>query len=270
MVRWIIQENLNSHRNYLDLVQTLEELNIDYLIMAEKAGTFEVLDPETQCFAENTTAVILDFIKNHSIMVYGGKRFVNHAMQWNLRPGSFLNDNFDFTQLKKIYGTQLLNPDFVVGDLFELEPTWDEFFIRPTGNNKLFTGMKISKKDFKAWQISEKEHPQSLYKGKPLMISPLQEIQAEYRFFVVDGRIASGSSYKMNDTFKTGELPDQAVIDYANQMIAHFELSKAYVMDIAKTPKGHKIVEFNNLNCSGFYENDIKAIVNAIQNLEEK
>jgi len=269
-MRWLVQENLNSQRNYLDLVHTLKELNIPYLVLAERSGSqrFEILDEISGGYIENTDEILQRFIQNQFVMIYGGKKFIDMADVWGLSPGSFSNENFDFVALKNIYGDELLNPDFITGELFHLDPVWDEFFIRPTGNNKLFTGTKMSKQEFITWVEDERKKASTKYEGKTIMISPVKQILAEYRLFILNNNVVSASSYMVDGVFRTGVKPDNEALGYAKQMIHHFELSKAYVMDIAKTNDGYKIVEFNNLNSSGFYENDIKAIVHAIQSLQ--
>ena len=269
-MRWLVQENLNSERNYLDLVRTLNELNIPYLVLAERAGSgrFEVLDEISGSYIENTDESLQQFIENQPVMIYGGKKFIDMASVWGLSPGSFSNEDFDFVTLKNIYGNNLLNPDFITGELFQLAPVWDEFFIRPTGNNKLFTGTKMTKMEFITWVEDERKKASSKYEGKTIMISPVKQILAEYRLFIVNNSVISASSYMVNGVFKTGVKPESEALEYAKRMIHHFELSKAYVMDIAQTNDGYKIVEFNNLNSSGFYDNDIKAIVHAIQSLQ--
>lgn len=44
-----------------------------------------------------------------------------------------MNDQFEFEVFQQVLGDELLNKDFMVGDLWELNPIDEEFFIRPTG-----------------------------------------------------------------------------------------------------------------------------------------
>jgi hypothetical protein len=263
-MRWLVQENLNSYRNYIDMLDTLTTLNVEFLVISmQKDGKLTVIDTETKIPLIDSSTLISNFTVGYPVMVYGSKGFADAAVTMELKPGSFMTDNFDFKILKEKFGTHLLNYDFLTGDLFSLVPPWQEFFIRPTGNNKLFTGTKITLKDFTAWQ--EREFMESArYHGKSLMASPLQIILSEYRFFVVKGNVVAHSSYMVNGVFDSSGVLQTDMLSYLYEVIKLFTVADAYVIDIASTPDGFKIVEFNNLNSSGFYSCDISSIVQAI------
>jgi hypothetical protein len=265
-MKWLIQENLNSERNYLDVVEALIDLQTEFLIINLNHHMLSVVDFETKTIVENSDTIIDEFIKDAKVMVYGGKLLVDKTTSLHLKPGSFLNEDFDFTNLLKIYGSHLLNNEFNIGTLHSLQPPWEEFFIRPTGNNKLFTGLKMNISEFDAWK--EKELLSTWkYESNILLVSTAKEILSEARFFIVDKKIAAYSSYMENNTFNKNEMVSAEMIAYAESMVLFHSLAEAYVMDIAQTPIGFKIVEFNNINCSGLYNCNIKHIVTAINNL---
>ena len=48
-------------------------------------------------------------------------------------------------------------------------------------------------------------------------------------------------------------------------MIKLFELNKGFVMDLALTENGWKIIECGCINCAGFYEADMQTLLMAIE-----
>jgi hypothetical protein len=50
-------------------------------------------------------------------------------------------------------------------------------------------------------------------------------------------------------------------------MIQTWRPAQAFVMDIADTPDGPKVIEINNINSSGFYACDPQSIIVALESL---
>jgi len=267
-MKWLIQEFINSGSNYQRMVQALDSLSIDYLIVSiDQNNKLWVVEKESKTFLDDSQLILEEFISNSDVMVYGSKTFAIIAQNMNLNPGSFMTDNFEFEVLREQFGKELLNYEFMVGDLFSLEPAWDSFFIRPTGNTKLFTGMAITLPEFNEWRERESV-PNSRYQGAKLMIAPTCKIDAEYRFFVVDGKIVTGSSYKVRESIDTSVNPSKEIVEYTKRMVDLFPLARAYVIDIAETPDGYKIIECNNINSSGLYNCDEYEFIKAINNMK--
>jgi hypothetical protein len=101
-----------------------------------------------------------------------------------------------------------------------------------------------------------------------VMIAPLQDIFCEYRLFVVDKKIVTGSLYKLRDQVIYNSLIDETVIEFANKMIEKWTPDRAFVLDVAVTSEGHKIVEVNNINSSGFYASDLAKFIMAIEDMK--
>jgi len=267
-MKWLVQELLNNSSNIIRISNALEKCSVDYLMVrVNNDNSLSVIDKETKIPLNNSEKVLQEFILKEKVMVYGSKTFAKIAKDMELEPGSFMNDNFEFEVFKRELGNELLNNEIVIGELSTLYPISEEFFIRPTGNTKLFTGMTITKEEFWGWQ--ERENIEgSPYIGQSLMISPIQRIKAEYRFFVVNQKVITGSSYKVDDKINSSRKPTAEIIGYAEQIVDKFPLAKAFVIDIAETEKGLKVVEYNNINTSGLYGCDEVAFVRAINELD--
>lgn len=267
-MKWLVQEFLNNSSNIIRILNALEKCSVDYLLVrVNKDNSLSIIDKENKMPLDNSKKVIQDFILNEKVMVYGSKTFANIAEGMGLKPGSFMNDKFEFEVFQRELGNELLNNEIIIGELSTLYPIDEEFFIRPTGNTKLFTGMTVTKKDFLDWQERENRED-SPYIGQSLMITQLQSIKAEYRFFVVDQKIITGSSYKVDDKINSSCKPSDEIMEYVVQIVDRFPLAKAFVIDIAETNKGLKVIEYNNINTSGLYGCDEIAFVRAINKLD--
>lgn len=266
-MKWLIQEFLNDVSNMIRMINALDECTTEYLLVrVNKDKTISVIDKESKTPLDNSEEVLQSFIADEQVMIYGSKTFAEIADTMNLKPGTFMNEQFEFDVFHKKLGNELINKNFTIGELSTLRPTAENFFIRPTGNTKLFTGMVITKKDFLDWQ--ERENiDSSPYIGQSLLIAPLRVIRAEYRFFVVNQEVITGSSYKVDGKFDSSVKPTAEIIKYAEKIVEKFPLSKAYVLDVAETDEGLKVVEYNNINTSGLYGCDEVAFVKAINAL---
>lgn len=268
-MKWLVQEFLNNNSsNIIRISNALDTCFVDYLLVrVNKDHSLSVIDKVKKIPLDKSEEIIQSFIFNEQVMIYGSKAFSKIAKDMKLKPGSFINDRFEFDVFQRELGNELLNNEIVIGELSTLNPLGEEFFIRPSGNTKLFNGMTVTRKDFLDWQERENREG-SPYIGQSLMIAPLQRIAAEYRFFVVNQKVITGSSYKVGDKFDCSLKPSAAIMRYTEQIVDKFPLAKAFVIDIAETEKGLKVVEYNNINTSGLYGCDEVAIVRAINALD--
>jgi hypothetical protein len=100
--------------------------------------------------------------------------------------------------------------------------------------------------------------------------SPVKDIYREARFFVVDGKIATQSTYKVGSKVHyTAEVPPN-MLEYADRMIKIWQPARAFVIDIALTDdkEPEKIIEVNCINSAGFYAIDMQRFVGAIENMD--
>lgn len=266
-MKWLVQEFLNSGSNIRRVSSALDSSHTQYLLIRlNKDNTLTVIDKENLLPLEQSDDIISNFIAGEKIMVYGSKAFSEKAVAMDLSPGSFMNGKFVFDVLREKLGEELLNFHFTTGELWDLKPTEDRFFIRPTGNTKLFTGTVVTAAEFCTWQENE-TRGSSPYDGEILIMSKVQEIHEEYRFFVVNNKIVTYSHYQTNGNFDKEKIPSVELVAYANKIIHHFPLANAYVLDIAVLEEGFKVIEYNNINSSGLYGCNENLFVQAINEL---
>ena len=143
----------------------------------------------------------------------------------------------------------------------------EEYFIRPSLDDKQFSGTVMKPKEIIEWFKSMMESGPGSYYMHPdtdIVISVPKNIQAEWRWFIVDGKIISGSMYRAHGQMQLKHETDPQVVKEA-QLLADIWLPcDCVVMDTALVGDEVKVLEFNNINSSGFYDHDISAVFDAI------
>lgn len=205
---------------------------------------------------------------NQKIMFYGSTRLVEIAENLPVKPGVFYNKNwFD---PKNWVGKRhdLLNESQSYMTVGDLRKTWinEPIFIK-SADPKVLTGMVLEGVNDQEWWTNEYDH---LKDEDRLVISPVQKIIREWRFFIVNGIVVTGSQYKHDGVLRIREPISDEVWDQARRMAQEWLPSPNIVMDIALMWNGtYKVVEFNAPQCSGFYASPILPWLNAISELYE-
>lgn len=266
-MKWLVQEFLNHNESVEKMMKGLESEGREYLLVRlNKDDSITVLDKETRVPLDDGEKLLDSFIESGQVIGYGSKRFDATLRRMEVHPGSFMNERFEMSYIRERIGGELLNPEFIVGELQYLNPEWETFFIRPTGGTKLFGGMVVSQSDFQEWQERE-DHTGSHYRGQTLMMAPLKDIEAEYRFFVVEGKVVTGSSYRIAGRLDTTRVPPIEVTRHAQAMVDKFQIAQAFVIDIAETNEDMKIVEYNCFNTAGLYRCSPQDIIRAVEQM---
>lgn len=150
---------------------------------------------------------------------------------------------------------------------FESDTTADEedyWFIRPVKDLKEFSGTVAQVADIKNWMCSPKSGNFSFGDDTLIMLSPTKKIYSESRFFVVGGKVVDGSYYRMGGRLMSHHITQPELYALAQEIADKWLPHECCVMDLADTDQGVKVIEFNTINSSGFYDHDVKKIVNAM------
>jgi len=287
---WIVQNNLYNEDGYVRFINALKRLDVDYLIVKPVPFTNKILPADYDSWEEDFDSTPeLEIDPNQKIMICGATSLSRIAKAKGWTPGTYLNDNFDFSKWRDGFGKEnILNGDATVGTIRNIQINHgDHYFLRPVHDTKSFSGVTMSKYDLDDWlksigQIEEEEFV-PLHKNTEIMISSVKEIYAEYRMFIVNCNVVTGSRYKLGNRVTADENVPDDVYRYTNRMVrlwqekvdctlaifpSAYAPAKAYVMDIAVTPNGMKVIEINNINSAGFYDADVQKIIMALETLE--
>lgn len=198
---------------------------------------------------------------------------LSNRMGW--KPGVFKNDNFDMRVLLEKYGSRMLNSDGKFYELGQVPEFEGARFIRPVHDTKSFTGMLINGDELVVWQeqlLALRGEFTTLDLTTPVMVAGAKKLGTECRFFVVDGKVISGSAYRIDGRPLRRRVNMQnplclPLMEYAQQAVDIWQPCPAFVIDIARLEDEFKIIEINCLNSSGFYDTDMAAVVRAIEGM---
>jgi hypothetical protein len=182
-----------------------------------------------------------------------------------LKSGIFYDINsFDQAVYSKLNLPLLNNNALFLSVRDNLNVSFNEAkFIKPSRDLKAFNGgileAGVTIRDY----IMSQNH-QAFYIDETVIISELVNIQAEYRFFVVSGEVITGSYYRKNgQAFKSNDIQDEVLkiaIDYSKL----YKPAKIFVMDIAETNEGYRIIEYNCWNSSGSYACNLERMYSSV------
>ena len=82
---------------------------------------------------------------------------------------------------------------------------------------------------------------------------------------VVDDKIVTSSYYLFHDGVEFEENISNEALVFGQKMVNLFRVADAYVLDIALTYDGWKIVEVNCINSAGFYKANVENIILALE-----
>lgn len=265
-MHWILQDNLFNESAYQTLVDVLDRFRIPYSIHKVIPFVGE-LTPEPSFDTRN-------------IICMGSYSLRHSAKKFGWYPGVFDLEPFDFSHQLKHWGDEMLNADSVVSRFEEVVFTEEEMFARPVQDSKVFAGGVFSKTDFEEWQrkvcVLEEDYGNSLTKNTLVQVSRLKKIHAEYRFWIVKQEIVTASLYKRGRSVIYASEVDERIFTYVRKILNTKDRKEsplsfagndgwaphdAFVIDVAETAEGLRVVEINTINSCGFYAADIQKLV---------
>lgn len=258
-LKWIVQQNLFNEVGYNDFVGTIEKMGFDYIPLKVVPFSGELI-PEIN--------------ETEGIVAYGSTTLMRISVGRKWNPGVFFNDNFTQLQCVNHWGEEMLNAVGLVVPFSQinLPPDNHEFFIRPNDDLKSFSGEVISRTNFNEWRAKVLAYESVNLKPETLcIVAPVQPIVREYRFFVVDAKVITGSLYKIGNTVRSDPHVEPMVYEYAQCRVNEWQPADAFVIDVAQMIDGSlKVIEINCLNSAGFYACDTSKIIQAIADLYER
>lgn len=253
---YVIQENTFREENFDVLVYNLERLELEYEIV-------KVL-PFIEEFEFKTD--------RKDVFCFGCVKMSRIAYKYGWTPGSLMNENHDYRVYSKYYKDNLLNYDSKIQRFDDDIVTNDIFFARPCLDSKTFTGMVF---DIYQWNEFKENHFKcghvtSLTKDTEIQISSVKHINKEFRFWIVDGKVVTGSLYRLNNWTHYDSVVDDGALEFCKEMVNIYQLADAFVMDICEIEIDgqlqYKIIECGCINSAGFYKADMFKILQAIEN----
>jgi hypothetical protein len=252
MVTWVVQSNLLNDSSLNDIIQSLQGLNIAY-------QTVEVIP-----FSDEFVSPLN--VNDLNIIPYGSTSLLKNAYRRKWTGAYFNPDTFCYKACIK-NRDDMLNSDGTIMTIteagnfmksFEPESRW---FIRPIKDLKEFCGQCTSALEIERWMTSVDKGSFDVSPNCEIIIASPKQIFMEWRHIIVNRKIVTSASYRVNRQLLTNRELDPSVIGEAQKLVDKWLPHDNCVMDTAYTSEGLKVIEFNNINSSGFYNHDVLKFV---------
>jgi hypothetical protein len=266
MIKIAIQDSYIKDEHVEKLVDACEYLNIPF----ECFG----LIPDT----DKITGDILND-KESTIIPFGATKLIHLYNQEKLpRNWKIFHDNESFSHsamLKKSFLLRLLllNADSDIYNFPQCEKDFflDDLFVKPANDLKLFNGQILPSGSTLEELFSEQAVRDDIYtKNEKVLFAPLKQVVDEYRVFVVKDEVVAKSLYKIDGKLTGGFSYKFTWLErfMLNNLAIIYKPDEAYVVDICTTQgrfgKNWHILEYNAIQCSGFYNCDVRQILHAL------
>jgi hypothetical protein len=204
---------------------------------------------------------------------YGGTGWINKIYEKYKPLGIFFNPESVFTYWIEKYKENALNYGAKQTTLEELSqenrPDNEPLFVRPVKDLKEFNGGVMYFRDIRDW--ANKIYCVAENYGKiPIVAGEPYRISREWRLFILEGKVITGSQYRLYSILNVKPEVPQEVVDFAEEQAKVFSPTPAFVMDIGESNKNLYVIEIGCLNSAGFYASNIDKIVCEVSNYLEK
>lgn len=144
----------------------------------------------------------------------------------------------------------------------------ENMFLKPSKDLKAFTAGILEAGQTIGDFILNQSY-QMTYLTEQAVIAPCKTITSEYRFFVVDQQVITGSRYRLGNQTNVSDIVPSNLLEAAKEYAKLYQPHAIFTMDLAETPEGIFIVEYNCWNASGLYRTDVMKIFNTVHEYQE-
>ena len=259
-MKWVAQTNLGKDTYWQDVRDACNSLG------------FEFEGIEVIPFSGDLPEVPA----NKPAVFYGSTRLVTdvyRSQKWN--PGVFFDeDNFRVSSwMKHIPKDLILNGDAEIlplkdaADLYsrsgKIHDKSEYVFVRPDKDLKEFSGETMTRDKLRDWFELVSDGKTELDPDTLVAVSKPWHISKEWRLFIVDKEVVSGSQYRVGGHLCQDSYVPEPVIRRAEHIANIWTPAPVCVMDICQSNELY-LVEFNCFNSSGFYYANVNDIVKEI------
>ena len=183
---------------------------------------------------------------------------------WN--PGHFINENFTMEKYLPAFKEHMLNCDGYFHSIDRPLEERGEYFIRPLGDGKEFTGQIFTSSE---WQDYVKGNTDLQEKCPEVLVASPKITQQEIRCWMIDGEPVTISQYKIGSrgNYLNMDHNDEAII-FARKMAKIFQPARAYCLDICLYNDEYYIVELGCINHCGFYDANMGKLIDGLERMK--
>jgi hypothetical protein len=270
VINWII-EDFNSDNGWGRLGEELKKQGMDY----------EIINSNEYPIKMN----IDRFCGKKNVFIQSSFQFAEE-LRGKFNPGVILTpDNYKCTKYYKYFGDYLFNNEYIIMTVKETENKIDfleriigeketgRIFIRPDSGLKPFSAMVFINRDpyFRDdWSYVKN----NIGEDELLIISSPKTLFSEWRFVVIDGKVVTGSLYKLdyNVEFEVATVEkNKELFEFAQKMADIYQPDIAFTLDLAiDDARDIKLLEINSFSCAGLYGCDMEKIINSISTMVDR
>lgn len=255
-MKLLIQDNLISKKNLncvLNGVKGLPHVKVSVTPFAQELSPDWPLESKEWIPYGSTSLTVMGFEQKWKGCYFDPAIF-NYQMSVNNRD-DMLNDEIICTVNSAI-------------EFFKNQDPKSMWFIRPSEDLKQFSGGTSNAQEAWEWLQDAKNCASSgsymLPGNTYIVIAEPKEISREWRWFIVNGEVISGSQYLKNGQLKPERVTNKEMVKEAQNFADKWLPHPCCTMDLALTKDGISVIEFNCINSSGFYDHDVVSIIHSL------
>lgn len=249
MVKWIVDKYIFESNKIPEKV--FEELEIEFF--------------EFDYIPFLTDKIVIPYSNTEPVIVYSTLNAVRHLKSFF---GCYFNEllyNCNvYMSLLETNSRNFLNHDHIYCTFSDLDKDYNyyfdlfdsnQLFFRPNNGIKEFTGDVFSRNNMRS-ELDAIKYMYNIDPASMIMISTPKTIYDETRFIIGNKEIIDMSRYRIGSRQEEDCNVDQSCIDFVKRILGEttWVPDDIFVMDIALTDNGPKIVELNAFSCSGWYD----------------
>lgn len=253
-MHWVLQNDIFSETGWTTLVDTLARFGLPHSVHKVVPFVGELVPAPA--------------VSHDNVICFGSYSMRHTAKRYGWKPGVFDLFEQDFPRQLAHWGEHLLNAHARVCRFADATLDGDTF-LRPVDDSKCFAGRVFSPAEFEPWQRAVcalgEDDGSTLRADTLVQLCRPTTIHAEYRCWVVHGRVVTQSLYKRGArVFSSPEVAPR-IVAFAEARAAEWAPHEAFVLDVCETDDGLRIVEINTLNAAGFYAADVQRLVMVLE-----
>lgn len=266
---WILQAYYldNEPEGHL-ITKALDTLKVPYMIVRWETSSFNdfIWDKETVDIvgAIGSISFIKKFHKNYKgpelYPFFDNQLHYYSRYQHQIPKDKQLNEPgylLPFDEIKR------QNPKKIFGGN-------ESLFFRPDNALKICEAELVSINDFDRW-LHYTSNNTGVGGNSFIWIFNPKEINAEYRIVISEGRAVSYSQYMKSNSIFIDNQENKEIVSFAEDCVKFIDIvDSIYIIDLAETPSGIKLVELNAFSTSGMYAgNKLSIMDQATKQLEK-
>lgn len=280
LIPWVIQSNVGPIDDVDHYWKAIKARN-NPRFKVSASPFLDDRDEFTREYEGSSIAGVLKYLEKQGIekgkpaVWVGGIGFIEAARKAGWKPWIFTDtETFNLKKYAEMWGERMINSEGVfttLGDFLNLPGPPDELvFCRPIKDQKEFPGALIERINLRRWVGQIQGRGYNIDETCDIYVGPPHGISHEWRMYMVEGKVVTGSYYTSEKYGPEEYTPPQDVVDYAEECAKIYSPAPIFCLDICKTAGNLYIMEAGSYHSAGLYRSSAAKIVETISNYWEE